>query len=109
MSEDMRFNGSDYDAERDGPRLSKQYDRVFGYMCNGEWATLGEISAATGDPEASVSAQLRHARKERFGGHEVQKKHEGNGLYLYRLLVNKEVRGAILARWALPKLEQVNE
>ena len=85
----LRFNGSDYDHERDAPRLSNQYKRVFELMQDGEWRTLREIANLTSDPEASVSAQLRHMRKKRFGNHVVDKKYIENGLYYYRLIVNK--------------------
>lgn len=55
-------------------------------MADGQWRTLAEISAVTGDPPASVSAQLRHLRKPRFGAHLVSKRHLGQGLYVYRVL-----------------------
>lgn len=81
------FNGADYQPKRDDARLSKQIDRIFNCMKDGQWRTLPMIAAATGDPEASVSAQLRHLRKEKFGGHTVHRKHKGNGLYEYQVLV----------------------
>jgi len=87
---EMRFDGSDYEQERDAPRLSSQFKRVFDLMQDGEWRALREIADLTGDPEASVSAQLRHMRKERFGSHVIEKKYIENGLYHYRLLVNKQ-------------------
>jgi hypothetical protein len=43
-------------------------------MGDGEWRTLAELSRATGIPEASASADLRHLRKSRFGGHTVNKR-----------------------------------
>jgi len=86
----MRFNGSDYDHKRDSERLTNQYQRVFFLMQDGHWRTLRHIADSTGDPESSVSAQLRHMRKERFGNHTVEKKHEGEGLYLYRVLVQEK-------------------
>jgi len=52
---------------------------------DGKWRSLKEIASMTGDPEASVSAQLRHLRKARFGGHTIEKSYEGGGLYLYRM------------------------
>ena len=91
---EMRFDGSDYDQERDAPRLSSQFKRVFDLMQDGEWRALREIADLTGDPEASVSAQLRHMRKERFGSHVIEKKYIENGLYHYRLLVNKQEKHA---------------
>lgn len=81
------FNGADYQPKRDDARLSTQIERVFKCMKDGRWRTLPVIAAATGDPEASISAQLRHLRKERFGGHTVHKKSNGKGLYEYQLLV----------------------
>jgi hypothetical protein len=68
--ERVRFNGSDYDPDKDNARLSGQLGRV------------------TGDPQASVSAQLRHLRKERFGAHTVEKRARGeraHGLFEYRV------------------------
>lgn len=83
------FNGSDYVPERDDPRLSGQQARVFDLMRDGAWRGLEAISQATGDPPASISAQLRHLRKPRFGGHAVLKRYMGGGLFEYRLVVNQ--------------------
>jgi hypothetical protein len=99
-----RFDGADYDHARDHQRLAGQIGRVFAFMRSGEWHTLGEIAAATGDPEASVSAQLRHLRKKRFGSHGVEKKYLGNGLYSYRLLVNPDGTD-----WSAPSLSAHEE
>lgn len=90
----MRFNGSDYLHARDARRLAKQHDRVREAMADGEWRTLSEIAALTGDPVASISAQLRHLRKERFGAHQVDKRCRGSsrsGLFEYRLRLNRPV------------------
>ena len=59
-------------------------------MCDGKWRTLQQISQVTGDPEASVSAQLRHFRKPRFGAHTIEREYVNRGLYLYRLIINEE-------------------
>ena len=83
-----RYDGDDYQPSRDNVRLDPQYERIFTYMRSGEWHTLDEIERATKAPAASVSAQLRHMRKERFGSHTVNKRYRGNGLYEYRLIVN---------------------
>lgn len=80
------FNGSDYVPERDDVRLSGQIERVWNCMKDGTPRTLGAIAAMTGDPEASISAQLRHLRKSRFGGHTVTKEYRGSGLYTYTLI-----------------------
>lgn len=79
------FNGSDYSHTRDAPRLTEQIQRVFTVLSDRNWHALSHIAMLTGDPEASISAQIRHLRKARFGGWEIEKKHMGNGLYLYRL------------------------
>jgi hypothetical protein len=86
----MRFSGSDYHHARDAVRLDGQLLRIWSVMSRGDWRTLGEISALTGDPPASISAQLRHLRKSRFGSHEVQKIHLGRGLYRYRVVPNSK-------------------
>ena len=83
-----RFDGADYDPERDDMRLSPQYDRIFKLMKDRRWRSLQLISAETGDPEASVSAQLRHMRKKRFGSHTVERRYLSDGIYEYRLIVN---------------------
>ena len=87
---EFRFNGADYIPSRDDARLSGQILRVWDCMKDESWRTLREIANITGDPEASISAQLRHLRKERFGGHEVEREYVSNGLYKYRLLKSRE-------------------
>ncbi len=86
-----RFNGPVYVPRHDQKRLSGQIERVFILMRDGHWRTLPEIAMRTNDPEASISAQLRHLRKYRFGEHTVDKQPRGNrsvGLWEYRLTVN---------------------
>ncbi len=73
-----RFNGSCYDPEFDQDRLTGQIRRVYVLMIDGQWRTLDEIHASTGDPPASISAQLRNLRKERFGSHIVDKRRRGD-------------------------------
>jgi len=80
-----RFAGADYDHERDSLRLTGQLERVYRVMITGQWRTLRRIAEMTGDPEASVSAQLRHLRKERFGSHVVVSRYIGDGLYEYHV------------------------
>lgn len=80
------FDGSDYDHERDHVRLETQLAKVFNLMKDGRWRSLTEIENETGAPQASVSAQLRNLRKERFGGHTVNKKYVHDGLYVYQLI-----------------------
>ena len=87
----FRFDGADYLRSRDDVRLTGQLLRVWECMQDGRWRTLKEIAATTGDPEASISAQLRHLRKPRFGGHIVEREYIDNGLYRYKLKINGEL------------------
>lgn len=85
-----RFNGPEYDPEFDHKRLTGQLERIYTLMKDGKWRTLSEISMETGDAEASISSQLRHMRKPRFGMHEVNKRSRGDrnvGAWEYQLKV----------------------
>ena len=82
-----RFDGETYNHQEDNKRLSKQYDRVFRYMNDGQWHTLSEISGNLNIPESSVSARIRDMRKERFGRHSIDKHRKSKGLWEYRLMV----------------------
>jgi hypothetical protein len=87
-----RFNGPEYQTTEDHKRLSSQIARIFDCMIDGQWRTFKEIHQITGDPEASISAQLRHLRKERFGSYTVERRARGDreqGLFEYRLLAIK--------------------
>jgi hypothetical protein len=93
--EPVHFDGPAYSPEHDQARLTGQILRVFEVMKSGDWMTLQEIEHRIFevfgrlDPQASISAQLRHLRKPRFGGHTVDRRHRGDkarGLYEYRLV-----------------------
>lgn len=66
-------------------RLHAQQVRILELMRDGRWRTLQEIADVTGDPTPSVSAQLRHLRKRRFGSHVVRKRNIGGGLWEYQV------------------------
>lgn len=87
LSRQPVFHGSDIDMNRDAKRLTGQILDVYNCMKDGQWRSLGEIEAATGHGQASISAQLRNLRKVPFGSHTVEKIHLGDGLYHYRLAV----------------------
>ena len=92
------FNGADYDPEKDDKRLTKQLGRVYAAMIKGDWMTLGQIRSRirlqTGksDPEASISAQIRHLRKDRFGAYNIerQRTERNEALWEYRLNGRKD-------------------
>lgn len=86
------FNGPEYDPEQDEERLRNQYRRIFNLMKDRQWRTYKEIKRTTGDPESSISAQLRHMRKKRFGSHTVNRRARGDrsdGLFEYQLIPNE--------------------
>ena len=86
----QRFNGPDYVPVFDQKRLTGQIERIYKLMTDGKWRTLKEIENYTNDPQSSISAQLRHLRKERFGSHNIEKRRKGertNGLFEYKLNV----------------------
>jgi hypothetical protein len=104
------FNGPDYDPEFDHSRLSTQIERVKSFMMDGAWRTLGEISDGTGDPHASVSAQLRHLRKERFGSYVIEKQYRGEremGLWEYRLLPPVAVAQPLTHEMVITQMEML--
>lgn len=80
------FSGADYDPARDDGRLTSQMERIASVMSDGNWWTLNAIAELTGDPPASISAQLRHLRKPQFGARCVERRYIGNGVYEYRML-----------------------
>lgn len=80
-----RFDGSDYDPRIDDARLTKQMSDIWRIMKDSSWRSLREIADATGHPEASISAQLRHFRKARFGSYVVEKARHGS-TFRYRVL-----------------------
>ena len=87
-----RFDGAVFDPALDQNRLTKQLGRVFDLMRDGHWRTLQDIARATGDPESSISGQLRHLRKPRFGSYVVEKRRLGipeSGCFEYRLLAGE--------------------
>ena len=91
----LRFDGADYVPKRDDLRLTGQILRIWIAMAGEKWFTLSEIETITGDPPASISAQLRHLRKKRFGSHTVDRRHRGEpagGLYEYRIIPHRNIR-----------------
>lgn len=89
------FAGELYDPALDDNRLRVQIGRVFEAMRDGGWRTLAELEGLTGDPQTSISAQLRHLRKPRFGAYLVDvRTRAGAGLYEYRL---RSPKGDVLA------------
>ena len=92
MSDMPLFDGSTFNRRHDHDRLSTQFRSVFSLMQDGEWRTLNGIAAATVGTLPGISARLRDCRKEKFGGHTVERRRRGepkDGLFEYRLTVNQ--------------------
>ena len=88
VSRHATTHGPAFNSSRDESRLSFQRERIRDYMLkHGTWKTLAEIAVQLNEPEASVSAQLRHLRKERFGGWLVEKRRreDSDGTWEYRV------------------------
>jgi hypothetical protein len=69
-------------------KRTAQFDAVWDCMADGQWRTLGQISAEIGfAPTQSISARLRDFRKQKFGGHIVVSRLVGHHVYEYRLLI----------------------
>lgn len=88
------YDGPAYDPTLDKKSLIGQTKRVFDAMKDGKFRTLREIEDITGDPQSSISAQLRHLRKERFGSHTVNRQRRElllstRGIHEYQLIVEK--------------------
>ena len=82
----MNTHGAAFDEALDCARLEKQRDRVRDWMLeHGEWRTLAEIREALRFADSSISAQLRHLRKPRFGSYRVEKRRRGGGTWEYRV------------------------
>lgn len=90
---EAHFNGADA-GPGDQARLRGQQLRIFELMKAGAWLTLAEIESHTGDPQASISAQLRHFRKPRFGSLIVHKRARSPGLFEYQLDLAASQRAA---------------
>lgn len=78
-------------APEDAPRLTGQLEVVLEAIQGEEWWTLDELQAYVETrlgrrvTQTSVSARLRDLRKKKFGGHTVERRNEGGGLFRYRL------------------------
>ena len=91
------FQGDDFEPKRDGKRLGAQLQRVFDVMKDGRWRSHPEICAGiwwnTGkrEKESSVARQVRYLRD--IPGCDFERRHDGEGLYRYRLVFTTEQRG----------------
>lgn len=90
--------GPAFNEKLDGARLQTQLEVIAEVMLaafnRGEWLSLAQVEERTGYPSASISAQLRHLRKKKFGGHKVEKRRRvranggAGGTWEYMLIPN---------------------
>ena len=85
----MSTFGPAYVEAIDGARIHGQRAHILQIMVTGAAYTLAELEDRTGYPQSSISAQLRHLRKDRFGGYDVQKRrqHADAGTWEYFIVV----------------------
>lgn len=83
----LAFGGDTFNSAIDGARLTSQFHKVLQFMLQGDWRTLADIHAATGEPEASISARLRQFKQAENGGYDVQKRRRtaDGGTWEYRV------------------------
>ena len=85
-------NGRTIMEDPDAPRrLPRQRHLVLGAMLDGEWWTIPQLEeyARRGGVRATpqgLSARIRDLRKERWGGHTVERECIGSGVFRYRLI-----------------------
>lgn len=91
MTRDRTF-GPSYVEGLDRDRLTGQLKTIRDYMLDGVWRSLPEIAEATGFPEASISADLRHLRKLRFGAYQVEKRRRTVGTWEYSVKQPRPIR-----------------
>ena len=88
------FDGETYRPHFDYSRLNGQRRRVFVALSDGQWKTVPEIIALTGDrPHAAISTRIRDFRKEKYGSHTVECRRRGEeavGLFEYRLIIREQ-------------------
>ena len=83
------MDGDTYDPALDRVRLNGQNLKVYMLMRDERWRRLSLIAYHTHSPEASVSARLRDLRKDKFGGHTVNRRRvTSTGLWEYQLIPN---------------------
>lgn len=88
----MRYPSPDYLTDQDVKRLDLQHKSIRDLMLDGQWRTFREIAEELNPhwSEASISAQLRHLRKPKFGGYQVnRRKRTNSGLNEYQVVHKK--------------------
>ena len=81
------FDGALVIPELDDERLTGQMYRIMNVLKDGREYTLKDIADLTGDPEASISADIRTWAKPRWGGYYIKTTRiTKKGLHSYRFM-----------------------
>lgn len=77
----LDFEGPAYEPALDRERLTRQHEKIRDFLLArpGQWFTLRELAEVLHEPEASISAQLRHLRRPRFGAFLTPKRRRDGG------------------------------
>ena len=84
-----QYLGSNVEEEIDDDRILGQMEAIRDFMVSSPpvWHTLKGIEEYLGYPQASISANLRHLRKEQHGSYTVEKQRcDGAGTWEYRVI-----------------------
>ena len=88
--------GGDTVEPVDERRLNTQLYWVYEIMYDGKWRTIKDIGYIiranhnVSVMQTSISARLRDFRKNKFGGHTVNRNNLGDGLFEYQLIVRRD-------------------
>jgi biotin operon repressor len=78
-----------------------QHEQIREYMLEktseGKWVSLEDIELALCYSQSSISAQIRHLRKPKFGSYIVNKRHKGDG-WEYQVIPQEGIESWILQR-----------
>lgn len=74
------FPGPGITSDKDESRILTHNEIIWELMLGGGFWTLREVEQITGFPQASISAAFRSFRNPKFGGHNIDREHEGGGL-----------------------------
>lgn len=86
-----RFDSGVDLTKADHARLSTQLQRVLHVLRDGQWYSVPALQRAIRaqfgitEPEPSLSAQIRNAKKEKHGGYPVERRRIGN-TYEFRIV-----------------------
>lgn len=68
-------------------KLTGDLKMIFDIMSDGQAHLVSDIAFDLNLPECSVSAQIRHLRKSKFGGHKIKRISLTKGLSAYQMIL----------------------